>query len=488
MPEYLNCTPDWVKNAIFYQIFPDRFAKSDTILKPGNFEPWESDPTLDGFKGGDLVGVMEHLDYLQDLGINAIYFNPIFQSASNHRYHTHDYFQVDPLLGGNDGFKKLLKTAHQRGIRIVIDGVFNHASRGFYPFNHIIETEGSSPYIDWFNVHGFPLNAYGGLPNYDCWWNLPALPKLNTKNPQVRKYIFDIARYWINEGVDGWRLDVPFEIDDDGFWQEFRLVVKSTNPDAYIVGEIPFIAQRWLHGDQFDAVMNYQLTHAALAFFGGEKIDFPLAVDMMGLEMVQPINAEQFARRTQELLEIYPKECSYAQLNLLSSHDMPRFLSLVSNDTQRLALAYLFLLTYPGSPCIYYGDEIGLNGGHDPMCRKSFQWDLNVWNHDLHDSIRDYNNLRQALPALRTGGYNILHTEGQVFAFLRQDETDKVIVVINAGLEASHFALDLQNILTEGTVLQNQLGSETLRVTNGQLEITCPPLGGQVFAALDEEA
>jgi len=316
---------------------------------------------------------------------------------------------------------------------------------------------------------------------------LPALPKLNTKNPQVRKYIFDIARYWINEGVDGWRLDVPFEIDDDGFWQEFRLVVKSANPDAYIVGEIPSVAQRWLHGDQFDAVMNYQLTHAALAFFGGEMIDFPLAVDMMGLEMVQPINAEQFARRTQELLEIYPKECSYAQLNLLSSHDMPRFLSLVSNDTQRLALAYLFLLTYPGSPCIYYGDEIGLNGGRDPMCRKSFQWDLNVWNHDLHDSIRDYINLRQALPTLRTGGYNILHTEGQAFAFLRQDETDKVVVVINAGLEASHFALDLQNILTEGTVLQNQLGSETLHVTNGQLEITCPPLGGQVFAALDEE-
>ena len=488
MQESPNCTPDWVKNAIFYQIFPDRFAKSDTVLKPGNFEAWDSEPTVDGFKGGDLVGVMEHLDYLQDLGINAIYFNPVFQSASNHRYHTHDYFHVDPLLGGNEGFKQLLKAAHRRGMHVVIDGVFNHASRGFYPFNHILETEGSSPYINWFNIHGFPLNAYDGKPNYDCWWDLPALPKFNTKNPQVRQYIFDVARYWIEEGVDGWRLDVPFEIDEDAFWREFRLVVKSANPDAYIVGEIPSEAQRWLSGDQFDAVMNYQLTHAALAFFGGERIDLPLAEDMMGLEPVQAINAEQFARRTETLLEIYPKECAYAQLNLLSSHDMPRFLSLVSNDTRRLALAYLFLLTYPGSPCIYYGDEIGLNGGRDPMCRKSFPWDLNAWNQSLHDQIRDYTNLRQALPALRTGGYIILHTEGQAFAYLRQDDNDKVFVVINAGQEASRFYLDVQNLLAEGTVLQNQLGSETLRVTNGQLEINCPSLSGQVFAALEEEA
>ena len=280
--EHHNRTPDWVKNAIFYQIFPDRFAWSKQVPKPGKFEDWNTLPTVHGFKGGDLMGVYEKLDYLEDLGINAIYFNPIFQSASNHRYHTHDYYQVDPLLGGNEAFFTLLEAAHARNIRIVLDGVFNHASRGFFPFNHIMETGTSSPYYKWFNIHGFPLNAYQGKANYECWWNLPALPKLNTNNPQVRKYIMDVAKYWIEQGIDGWRLDVPFEIDDDDFWEEFRDVVKSAIPEAYIVGEIPTEAQRWLStGRQFDAVMNYQLTHTALSFFGGEQIDTQLAEDIL---------------------------------------------------------------------------------------------------------------------------------------------------------------------------------------------------------------
>ncbi|MEL7646322.1 MAG: glycoside hydrolase family 13 protein, partial [Anaerolineaceae bacterium] len=330
--------------------------------KPNNFETWDSAPTVDGFKGGDLLGVAEKLDYLEDLGINAIYFNPIFQSASNHRYHTHDYFQVDPLLGGNKAFKELLNEAHKRGIRVVLDGVFNHSSRGFFQFNHILEVGPKSPYLDWFFVHGFPLHAYEGTPNYDCWWSLPGLPKFNTTNPQVRKFIFNIARYWLEEGIDGWRLDVPFEIDDDDFWREFREVVKTANPDAYIVGEIPTEGQRWMQGDMFDAVMNYQLTHACLAFFGGSRMDTALAEGMMGLNAPKAMDAVQFTQRTQELLNIYPQEFAYAQLNLLDSHDMPRFLSLVGEDTQRLYLAYLFMMTYPGAPCIYYGDEIGLTG------------------------------------------------------------------------------------------------------------------------------
>ena len=377
MSAELNLTPDWVKNAVFYQIFPDRFAWSSRVEKPGNFETWDSAPTIHGFKGGDLLGVAEKLDYLEDLGVNAIYFNPIFQSASNHRYHTHDYFLVDPLLGGNKAFKEMLDEAHKRGIRVVLDGVFNHSSRGFFQFNHILELGPKSPYLDWFFVHGFPLNAYEGAPKYDCWWSLPGLPKFNMNNPQVRKYIFNIARYWLEEGIDGWRLDVPFEIDDDDFWREFRDVVKTANPEAYIVGEIPTEGQRWMKGDMFDAVMNYQLTHACLAFFGGSRMDSGLAQGMMGLDVPEPMDAQMFAKRTQELLDIYPREFSYAQLNLLDSHDMPRFLSLVSEDTQRLYLAYLFVMTYPGAPCIYYGDEIGLTGGVDPMCRKAFPWDQN---------------------------------------------------------------------------------------------------------------
>ena len=483
MTKHLNVTPDWVKNAVFYQIFPDRFAWSPKVEKPSNFEPWDSEPTVHGFKGGDLMGVVEKLDYLQDLGINAIYFNPIFQSASNHRYHTHDYYQVDPLLGGNEAFKLLVEEAHKRDIKIVLDGVFNHASRGFFQFNHIMEVGKDSPYVDWFHIHDYPLNAFEGKPNYECWWGLPALPKLNTDNPQVRRYIFDIARYWIEQGADGWRLDVPFEIDDDEFWREFRDVVKTANPEAYIVGEIPCEAQRWMAGDQFDAVMNYQITHAALGFFGGKQIDYELASGMMGLGEAEKYTAEDFAKRTEELLQIYPYEFALAQMNLLDSHDMPRFLSLVSGNVKRLALAYLFILTYPGAPSIYYGDEIGLTGGKDPECRKTFPWDENEWNTDLRDQLKSYIALRNANPVLRTGAYKVIYAHDGVIAYTRKNEEQTMLVILNANDSPKTVTIPTGDAFAVGTKLKSQLSDRELVVTiNGieDLELKC--LSGLVLA------
>ena len=483
MSAELNHTPDWVKNAVFYQIFPDRFAWSPRVEKPSNFETWDSAPTVYGFKGGDLLGVAEKMDYLEDLGINAIYFNPIFQSASNHRYHTHDYFQVDPLLGGNAAFKELLTEAHKRGIRVVLDGVFNHASRGFFQFNHVLELGPKSPYLDWFTVRGFPLHAYEGSPNYDCWWSLPGLPKLNTDNPQVRKYIFNIARYWLEEGIDGWRLDVPFEIDDDDFWREFREVVKTANPDAYIVGEIPTEGQRWMQGDMFDAVMNYQLTHACLAFFGGSRIDQALAEGMMGLDTPEPMDAQKFAERTQKLLSIYPQEFAYAQLNLLDSHDMPRFLSLVSEDTQRLYLANLFIITYPGAPCIYYGDEIGLTGGVDPMCRKAFPWDESAWNTTLRDKIRELTLLRHAMPVLRTGEYLPLLSQGSLLVYARKDSEDVVIVAINLDNTPHTISLRVEDIVSDDTLLQDQLIDKKTEVKAGEIrDLTISRMSALILA------
>ncbi len=483
MTAELNHTPDWVKNAVFYQIFPDRFAWSRRVEKPGNFETWDSAPTVNGFKGGDLLGVAEKLDYLEDLGVNAIYFNPIFQSASNHRYHTHDYFQVDPLLGGNKAFKELLNEAHKRGIRVVLDGVFNHSSRGFFQFNHILEVGPKSPYLDWFFVRGFPLHAYEGTPNYDCWWSLPGLPKFNTNNPQVRKYIFNVARYWLEQGIDGWRLDVPFEIDDDDFWREFREVVKTANPDAYIVGEIPTEAQRWMQGDMFDAVMNYQLTHACLAFFGGGRIDRALAEGMLGLDVPETMDAAQFARRAQELLSIYPQEFAYAQLNLLDSHDMPRFLSLVSEDTQRLYLAYLFMMTYPGAPCIYYGDEIGLTGGVDPMCRKAFPWSESAWNTNLRDKIRDLTLLRHAMPVLRTGAYLPLLSQGSLLVYARKDSEDVVIVAINLDNSPQTISVRVDGLLADDTLLQDQISDKQAEVKAGEIrDLTIPRMGAVILA------
>jgi len=484
MKDYNNRTPDWVKNAVFYQIFPDRFAWSSRVNKPGLFEKWDSLPTVHGYKGGDLMGVYEKLDYLEDLGINAIYLNPIFQSASNHRYHTHDYYLVDPLLGGNQAFKTLLDAAHKRGIRIVLDGVFNHASRGFYPFNHILEDGQGSPYADWFIIRAYPLNAYQGEPNYVCWWNSPALPKLNTENPIVRRYIMDVARYWIDQGIDGWRLDVPFEITTEGFWEEFRDVVKTANPDAYLVGEVPTEAQDWLNsGNKFDAVMNYQLTHAAVSFFGGQSFDFKLAEGMMGLPHPQPMDVEAFAHRTSELLRIYPKEFSYAQLNLLDSHDMPRFLSLMNRNADKLKLAYTFVLTYPGAPCIYYGDEIGLEGGRDPLCRKSFTWREEDWNMELRDSIKEAITVRHAIPALRTGSYEPIYARDGVLAYLRRDELDTVLVVLNNSNTSVKLNLNTGDAFENGIELQDQLSDKHISIEQQQIaDLAIPAFGAMILA------
>lgn len=484
MTNHHNHTPDWVKNAVFYQIFPDRFAWSSQVVKPGNFEDWDSLPTPHGFKGGDLMGVYEKLDYLEDLGINAIYFNPIFKSASNHRYHTFDYYQVDPLLGRDKAFFTLLEEAHKRNIRIVLDGVFNHASRGFFPFNHVMELGEASPYYDWFNIRCLPLNAFGGKANYECWWNLPALPKLNVKNPQVRQYVMGVAKYWVEKGIDGWRLDVPFEIDDDEFWEEFRDVVKTANPEAYIVGEVPSEAQRWLNsGKMFDAVMNYQLSLMTLAFFGGNVIDHKLAEGMMGLQAPQAVNAKQFAARTTQLLEMYPKEFSYAQMNLLDSHDMPRFLNLVQGDVRRLKLAYLFLMTYPGAPTIYYGDEIGLTGERDPLNRKTFPWDKSKWNQDLHDFVRELIMIRHSMPVLRTGSYEPIYTEGLVLGFLRREYEETVLVLINTDDQPQTISINLSGAFDEQTVLQDQIGSGNYTVENNAINgMTIPAQSGLILA------
>lgn len=478
-------TPAWVKEAVFYQIFPDRFASSEQVCKPGNLEDWQAPPTPFGFKGGDLLGVAEHLDYLQDLGINAIYFNPIFQSASNHRYHTHDYFHVDPLLGGDEAFQTLLKGAHRRNIRIVLDGVFNHASRGFFQFNHILETGEASPYLDWFNIHGFPLNAYQGEPNYRCWIGLPALPEFNTSNPQVREFIFSVARHWLEAGIDGWRLDVPFEIDDDSFWQEFRRVVKETNQEAYLVGEIPFEAQRWLQGDQFDAVMNYQFMLACLGFFSGERTDRELASGMMGFPDTPVLDATAFSKRAVELLDLYPHEIVQAQLNLLDSHDMPRFLSLARGDKASLRLATLFQMTYPGAPCIFYGDEIGLEGRRDPDDRRAFPWDEAKWDHELRDFIKKTIVLRKEHPALRSGEFIPLLAKDQVFAYLRCQGEEALVVVLNNGENVFEMDIPVREHLEDGTLWQARINHQTIQVENGKLQgLAITARTGEVFTRI----
>lgn len=464
-------TPEWVRDAVFYQIFPDRFATSQAVPKPSNLEPWHSPPTAHGFKGGDLLGVADHLDYLQDLGVTAIYFNPIFQSTANHRYHTFDYYRVDPILGGNDGFQTLLDEAHRRGLRVILDGVFNHASRGFFQFNHILENGAASPYVDWFIINGYPLqpyNARDGEHGYDAWWNLPALPKLNVQTPAVRELLWDVACHWVEFGIDGWRLDVPGEIDDEDFWREFRRRVKAINPDAYLVGEVWHDAQRWLRGDQFDAVMNYVFTRACLAFFVGEDL-LQSEVVRTGYHSIDPLGPAEFAEEIDRLLGLYPRPVTEAQFNLLGSHDTPRFKTLARGDDSAYELATLFQMTFPGAPCIYYGDEIGMEGKHDPGCRGGFPWDEGAWNLRLREHVRRSIALRRDHPALRRGDFTWLTASDGTVVYARSLREETIVVALNQSRKAAAPDIEVAGYLQDGTWLRDMWHSGTVGVSQGRI-------------------
>jgi len=465
-----DAPPAWVRDAVFYQIFPDRFARSGRVHEPGPMEPWSSPPTAHGFKGGDLYGVIERLDYIHDLGATAIYLNPIFASASNHRFHTYDYLTVDPLLGGNEAFRQLLDEAHRRGVRVVLDGVFNHSGRGFWPFHHVLETGRHSPYHEWFYLHPSvvaedrQLRAYpdrspsGPLPpdagpgrrelphslktlGYQAWWNLPALPKLNVGNPEMREFLLGVAEHWIRFGADGWRLDVPGEIRDLAFWAEFRARVRAANPEAYLVGEIWSIAPEWLGAGRFDAVMNYPLAFAILGYAAGSHLNRAAASGHRTVSAgLQPLDGAGFAARLELLLGAYPVENAAAQLNVLGSHDTPRALALCGEDEPSMRIATLLQMALPGAPCIYYGDEVGMSGLADPDCRRSFPADENEWNRDLLAFTRAAVAARAADPALRSDAFRLLAATGSVVAFERGDR-DGSLVAANAGDEPAEVVL-----------------------------------------------
>jgi len=467
-------TPDWVKKAVFYQIFPDRFAKSDrTVHSPGiQFKDWGSPPEEQGYQGGDLYGVVDKLDYLRDLGITAIYLNPIFSSASNHRYHTFDYMQVDPLLGGNDALRELLDRAHEYDMKVVLDGVFNHASRGFWAFHHILENGGNSPYIDWFRVHDWPLRPYtsdkNNPPNYDAWWNLPALPKFNTNNPGVRKYLLDVAKYWIDFGIDGWRLDVPAEIDDPPFWREFRRIVKEANPEAYICGEIWHVAPEWLEGDRFDALMNYPFGAAAINFFAAGT----LPENYKGGDMkLNSIDVETFAERIEAVYASYDWEINFAQMNFFDSHDTARLNWMVGEDMDAMKLCILFHMTMPGAPCVYYGNEVGLTGGQEPLSRNAFPWhDEASWDRDLLEYYRRAIALRNGHEALQIGKLETLYAAESVYAFSRSLGDEEFVCLFNA-------AKTNQNVQINVAADQYAVAwgePSGISVQNGKLDMTLP--------------
>jgi cyclomaltodextrinase len=448
--------PDWVHDAVVYQIFPERFHNGDPGNDPDDTLPWNEPLTRwDCFYGGDLAGITQKLPYLEQLGINAIYLTPVFQSPTNHKYDTIDYYKIDPDFGDLAACKQMVEEAHKRGIRVIFDAVFNHCGDRFFAFQDVLEHGVNSKYADWFFIDSYPV-VQKPAANYETFANnIHTMPKLNTKNPEVREYLLKVARYWIDEaGIDGWRLDVANEVDHD-FWRAFRKTVKEANPEAVIIGEIWHDSRAWLRGDEFDGVMNYLFKEALYEFFAK-----------------QSIGVRSFNSRLTQSRMIYSDQANASMFNLIDSHDTERFLTSCEKSgwgwgeekraVDRMKLAAFFQLTYPGMAMIYYGDEVGMKGETDPHCRYPMVWEEKAQNGELLQLYKQLLALRKELPVLRRGGFaawieDELHS---TYGYLRHDEEHTVAMLINNSPSAQTIPLRLDWKKPGETVLEHFTGKK----------------------------
>ncbi len=462
-------TPYWVEDAIFYEIFPDRFANGDPGHITASTLPWEAAPTIQGFQGGDLRGIIQKLDYLLDLGINAIYLTPIFQATSTHRYNTTDYYKIDNKLGDLRDFNAMIHAAHTNGIRVLLDGVFNHCGRGFFAFNDLLENQDQSPYKDWFTVKHFPVQAYspGQADDYLAWWGYKSLPKFNFSSPPVRKHFLEVARYWIDQGIDGWRLDVPNEIDDDQFWADFRQVVKSANPDAYLVGEIWDGNPNWVGDTRFDGLMNYPIRDAVLNWLSGKG------------------TLTQFSQRIERQMTNYPRENVYAMYSPLGSHDTERIWTMLGGNLAKVKQAFLFLFALPGAPAIYYGDEIGMEGGKDPACRHTFYWDVRSWQNELRQWLQKLISLRKTMAVLRRGEFRGIWLDDPrgCYAFARSLGETSVLAVFNGSGTRRHLRLPVGSLgWPDGRIVHSLMEPDDFIVSGDSLAVSINPWSGMLIS------
>ena len=342
---------EWLNNAVFYQIFVDRFCKTDTAKSKINAK-WDELPTPTSFFGGNLDGITENLDYIKGLGATAIYLTPIFKSNSNHKYDTIDFYCVDESFGNKESLKKMVTNAHDKGLKVVLDAVFNHVSRDFEQFKDVIKYGKKSKYFDWFVIDGEKVEQ--NPPNYACFGDCEYMPKLNTCNKEVQNYLIGVMVYWMKEcDVDGWRLDVSDEVSH-GFWRKAREAVKAQKSNAALIGEN---SESFLRGDQFDSIMNYALTKRMIDFLVDESID-----------------EKQLAEQLNSLYMRYSDVTNNMMFNLLDSHDTARFYTQIKKDSNRLLCAIATMIFLPGSFNLYYGTDILLEGEYDPDCRRTFDF------------------------------------------------------------------------------------------------------------------
>ncbi len=543
-------TPSWARDAVWYQVFPERFRNGDPANDPNPLRPWRSEwftpsefETKSGqtfyqyfvysrMYGGDIRGIEEKLGYLKELGVNAIYLNPVFQATTNHKYNATSYLHIDEHFGRKGDyapaaakedlldpktwtwtesdriFLEFLKKAKAMGLRVIIDGVFNHVGVNHPAFLDVKKNGRKSKYADWFEIKSWEPFEYVGWAGVQ---DLPAFRKdarHGLASETLRRHIADVTRRWMDpdgdgdprDGIDGWRLDVPNEVPP-AFWVEWRKLVKSINPDAYITGEIWDRAEMWLDGAHFDAVMNYQFSHVAVDWILNRK------------QKITPSDAD---RRLAELRIAYPAAATYVMQNLMNSHDTDRLVSMALNpdraydqqnrpqdngpnynnakpgpaEYQRARLVALFQMTYVGAPMIYYGDEAGMWGADDPTCRKPMLWeDLQPYdepekNFVMKEHLSFYREavaLRNSHPALRTGYFHTLLTDDRqdVWAFERGDATERLIVVLNASDSAREVSIPAP----AGTVKWAGVfgGAGDVSVVDGRINLQIPPVSGRVL-------
>lgn len=397
--------PEWAANKVVYQIFPSRYAASQPVDK----ELWYKAPiTFTDNLHGDIRGIIDHLDYIRDLGIDVIYLTPIFKSDSSHKYDTIDYYQIDPSFGTAEDLRELVQKAHQYGMKVVLDAVFNHTGRDFFAFKDILENKEKSKYLDWYFIDKFPLDTEPGqAPNFKCFGYYGGMPKLNLKNPEVEKYVTDVACYWLKEcDIDGWRMDVGDEISHY-FWKHFRRAVKAVKKDALIIGEIWHYAGDFLEGDEWDTVMNY-----------------PFYLNLIDLLADEKIGVSRFIQNLGYMKGRLNKKCYPLMWNLIDSHDTARFLHLCNNK-QKQHLAAAFQLLMPGMPMIYYGDELAMPGANDPDCRRGMYWD---------EEYRDNEMLEWYKRLIQVRRTHACIVEGELAEIITRDE-DGTIVLIRKNTE-----------------------------------------------------
>lgn len=484
--------PQWLRQSVFYQIFPDRFCNGDPALNipKGQFEhprgflsetvawdtpvrPYAETGSMD-FYGGDLPGIISKLDYLQDLGVTALYLTPIFTSSSTHRYNVEDFYNVDPHLGGNEALIALRQALDARGMRIILDITTNHSGKD-HPWFKAAQADPNAPSAEYYIFQQHP-------DDYAYWTIAPSLPKFNYASQALRDRMYraedSIMRYWLKPPyrVDGWRVDVFNMTARYGAFQalpevarEMRLAIKTENPEAYFMGESFYDASQALQGDQLDAVMNYLgFTQPLWQWLGsagdGEHPTF---------------DAADFAEQVRHFMAAIPYQVALNQFNLLGSHDTARIRHKVGGDARLVKLAATLLMCFTGVPCIYYGDEIGMEGGDPPYSRAPMQWDAARWDEDIRSWFKALIQLRRTSPALQEGSYQLLWAEGGLLAFVRATPDQRLLIVgyrgptpqQNVRIPVWHGAY------ADGTTLYDCLSDAVVHIAEGHLVLPTLEIG-----------